>query len=143
MLIDKCSCSIHFQLASAHCAIQLFLSYAFFPFVNKKIFMRLQRSVWDKEEKTKLNQTLINIRGRIYYTWKKAWVQMMRKYKEMTITNWGALCYRFMASGKNYKMAQSFRVPFDQKRKNNLKLQEDKILKLIISCCLILCFFFL
>ena len=86
MLIDKCSCSIHFQLASAHCVIHLFLFYGFLPFVNKKIFMRLQCSVWDKEEKTKLNQMLIKMRGCIYYTWKRVWVQLMRKYKKMTVT---------------------------------------------------------
>ena len=55
MVTDKCSFSIHFQLVSAHCIIQLFLSYAFFPFVKQKTFMSLQRSVLDKEEKTKLN----------------------------------------------------------------------------------------
>ena len=37
--IGKCSDSIHFELVSAHCVIQLFLSYAFFSFVKQKIFM--------------------------------------------------------------------------------------------------------
>ena len=48
--------------------------------------------------------------------------------KEMTIINWGALCYSFGTSGLNYIVAQNFRVSVDEKTKSNLKLIEDKLL---------------
>ena len=49
-----CSFSIHFQLVSAHCVIQLLLSYAFFHFIKEKTFVskRLRQS---RKIKTKSN----------------------------------------------------------------------------------------
>ena len=35
----------------------------------------------------------------------------------MTIMNCGVLYYTYRTSGKNYKVAQSFRVSLDEKRK--------------------------
>ena len=110
VFIDKCSFSAHFQLVSVCCVTQLLLSCAFFPFVEQKTFMYLQCSVKDQQQKTKLNQVLIKLWGRICYVWKTVWVQLMKRKQEMTIINWGGLYCNFGASGKNYKAAQNFRV---------------------------------
>ena len=70
---------------------------------------------------------LIKFLRRIYYVWKKVWVQLKKRYQEITIINWGALYYTFGTSDKNYKVAQNFRVLLDEKTKSNLKLLIDKI----------------
>ena len=41
--------------------------------------------------------------------------------------NWGALYYTLGKSGKDYKVAQNYRVSLDGKTKSNLKLLKDKI----------------
>ena len=84
---------------------------------------------------------LMKIWGHIYYAWERHEFAWWEDNKEMTTVHWGALYYTLKESDKNYIVHQSLRVSVDEKTKSNLKLLKDKTLKLIISCCSILCFF--
>ena len=68
---------------------------------------------------------LIETWARIYYASKRCEFSWWEDKKEMTLTNWRALCYNFGTSGLNYKMTQNFRVSLDEKTKSNLKLIKD------------------
>ena len=57
MLIDKCSFSAHFQLASVCCFTQLLLSCAFFPFVEQNFYV----SAMERKRSTAKNKTKSNI----------------------------------------------------------------------------------
>ena len=57
---------------------------------------------------------------------------------KLRIVNWEAFYHTFGASGKNYKVAQS---SARWKNKKQFKFDEIQNAVIIISCCLILCFF--
>ena len=64
----------------------------------------------------------------------------LKDKKEMTITNWGALRYNFVAFGLSYKVTQNFRVSLNEKKKSYLKWIKSKVLQ-VIDFLLFACFF--